>query len=99
MNRPGVPLSARERIAYQRRLAARQQQGGNAMKTLGLLILVPVALAVIYALWAVLVMVAAGMVHAQWLTMMPTMGYHAALALAWIPGVIFGGSAAATQKK
>jgi hypothetical protein len=55
-------------------------------------------LAVLYALTALVMMVAVGMIHAQWLTTMPTMGYHTALALAWIPGFFVGSAASSANK-
>lgn len=56
-------------------------------------------LVALYAATALVMMVAVGMIHAQWLTTMPTMGYHAALALAWIPGFFIGSSASSASKK
>jgi hypothetical protein len=51
-----------------------------------------------YFFTAFLLMIAAGVVHSVWLTMMPTMGYKAALLMAWIPGVFFSGCAASGSK-
>lgn len=69
------------------------------MRLFGYFTIFVIVVALLYVPWATLVMVAAGMVHAQWLHAMPTMSFHQALALAWIPGVIFGGSASSASNR
>jgi hypothetical protein len=75
-----------------------QENGDKEMKALTVMIF-GVLFVACYALTALVTMVAVGMIHAQWLHTMPTMGYHTALALAWIPGFFIAGAASSANPK
>lgn len=85
------------------RVPARRRTSSSsiAVDTAKLLLLGLLFLAIFvgaYMVTALLVMIAVGMIHALWIVALPTMGYHTALALAWIPGVIFGAGHATSSR-